>query len=64
MADFADVDFSQILFAGLPEGWGANPEFAEWCRVLRERLRYLPDLIEAEFKTGQDSTIWEFQRDD
>lgn len=64
MADFADVDFSQILIAGLPEGWGANPEFAEWCRVLRERLRYLPDLIEAEFKTGQGSTIWEFQRDD
>ena len=62
MADFANVDFSGILIAGLPEGWGANPEFEEWCRVLKERMRYLPDLVETEFKTGQGSTILEFQR--
>lgn len=64
MASFADVNFSQILMAGLPEGWNANPEFTEWCSVLRERLRNLPDLIEAEFRTGQGSTILEFQRVD
>ena len=61
MADFADIDFNQILMAGLPEGWNANPEFTEWCGVLKERLRYLPNLVEAEFKTGQGSTILEFQ---
>ena len=61
MADFADIDFNQILMAGLPEGWNANPEFTEWCGVLKERLRHLPDLVEAEFKTGQGSTILEFQ---
>ena len=61
MTDFADVDFSQILIAGLPDGWGANPEFTAWWKVLRERMRYLPDLIEAEFNTGQGSTILEFK---
>ena len=60
---FAHVEFSKILLAGLPEGWRGNPEFERYCRLLADRLHHLPRLIETEFETGQGSLILEFNSD-
>ena len=58
---FADVDFAQIAIAGLPDGWCGNPEFWNCCRLLRDRVEYLPQLIEEVFRTSQGHILWDIK---
>ena len=55
---FASVDFAQIAIAGLPDGWSGNPEFWSCCQLLRDRFEYLPQLIDAVFRTSQGQILW------
>ena len=54
---FSQVDMNGILVASLAESWNGNPEFAECCRLLTDRLNYLPKLIEALFDSGQGQLL-------
>ena len=61
MRHFVDVDFAQIATAGLADGWGGNPEFWNCCRLLRDRVEYLPQLIDTVFKTSQGQILWDIK---
>lgn len=61
MGHFVDVDFAQIATARLPDGWGGNPEFWNCCRLLRDRVEYLPRLIDTVFKTSQGQILWDIK---
>ena len=61
---FANVDFAQIAVAGLPDGWDGNPEFWNCCRLLHDRLEFLPQLIDEVFKTSQGQFSWDFKNED
>ena len=61
---FANVDFAQIAVAGLPDGWGGNPEFWNCCRLLHDRLEFLPQLLDVVFKTSQGQFSWGIKDED
>ena len=61
---FANVDFSQIAIAGLPDGWKGNPEFWNCCKLLRDRVEHLPQLIDAVFRTSQGQILWDIKDED
>lgn len=61
---FANVDFTQIAIAGLPDGWSGNPEFWNCCKLLRDRIEYLPQLIETVFRTSQGQIVWDVKGED
>ena len=61
---FANVDFAQIAVAGLPNGWGGNPEFWNCCQLLHDRLEFLPQLIDKVFKTSQGQFSWDIKDED
>ena len=61
---FANVDFAQIAMAGLPDGWGGNPEFWNCCRLLHDRLEFLPQLLDVVFKTSQGQFSWDIKDED
>ena len=61
---FANVDFAQIAIAGLPDGWSGNPEFWNCCQSLRDRVEYLPQLIDAVFRTSQGQILWDIKDED
>ena len=61
---FANVDFAQIVIAGLPDGWNGNSEFWNCCQLLRHRAEYLPELIDAVFRTSQGQILWNIKDED
>ena len=61
---FSNVDFAQIALAGLPDGWSGNPEFWNCCKLLRDRVEYLPELIDAVFTTSQSQILWDIKDED
>jgi len=53
---FSQVDMNGILVASLAESWNGNPEFVECCRLLTDRLNYLPKL-KSLFDSGQGQLL-------
>lgn len=56
-ANFGTVNFRQIEIAAMVESWGGQPEFGEAVRLLEDRLRHLPTLVEEEFRVNQGQLL-------
>lgn len=56
-ANFGTVNFGQIELAALVGAWGGQPEFGEAIRLLKDRLRHLPMLVEEEFRVNQGQLL-------
>lgn len=61
---FTSADFAQIAIAGLPDGWGGNPEFWNCCQLLSDRVEYLPQLVDTVFRTSQGQILWDIKDED
>ncbi len=57
---FAKVNFSEVKIAGLAKGWQGNPEFGECCRLLEDRIPFLPQVIDSALGLGEGQGAFRF----
>ena len=52
-ANFGTVNFGQVEVAAASPSWGGERMLRECIRLLRDRIEYLPTLVEEEFRVKQ-----------